>query len=131
MLHRWSKGTRRGVLALTAALLMTAAAAPSASAVWSQTYCANNVAAPYPYYLCESSGLHSLYYNEVWTTSYSQYVCQYMWNAHNAVVRGNYVGCAYGITNRTWSRTSDAWYNAKGYNAMSYSILLSAYTTTG
>ena len=88
-------------------------------------------AAPYPYFLCESSGLHSLYDNDVYTTSYSQYVCEYMWNAHNSVIRGNFVGCNYGDTQRTWSITSDAWYNAKGYNAMSYSILRSAYTTTG
>ena len=121
---------RKLLLALVAAFLMTAAAAPSANAAWSQQYCNGTVASPYPF-LCESSGLHSLYYNDVYTTSYSQLVCEYMWNAHNGVVRGNFTGCNYGDTQRTWSRTSDQWYNSKGYNAMSYSILLSAYTTTG
>lgn len=119
---------RLGV-ALAAAFALAAASAPAASA-WSQYYCVLAGAAPYPYAICESSGLHSLYYNEASTTSYEQNVCEYMWNAHNEVVRGGWIGCNWGRTTRTWSRTGDAWYNAKAYNNMNYSILLSAYTTT-
>ncbi|MGB7156448.1 MAG: hypothetical protein WBD40_00195 [Tepidisphaeraceae bacterium] len=118
---------RSAMLAFGAALLFGGAAVPSAQA-WDQHYCVLAQAGPGG--TCYSSGLHSLYYNYASTTSYSQNVCEYMWNNQNGVVRGGWVGCGWGETSRTWNRTGDAWYNARAYNNMGYAILLSAYTST-
>lgn len=119
-----------GLVALVVSLAIAAAAAPNAQAAWYQTYCYLTPKAPLPD-MCESSGLHSLRYNEVMTTSSSQAVCQYMWNAHNQKIRGDFVDCQWFEARRTWGATSDAWYNVKGYNwHTDRSILISARTWT-
>lgn len=120
---------RSGLIALAASFALSAAAAPPAQA-WYETYCYLTVVGPLPLH-CASSGLHSLRYNEVMTTSSSQAVCQWMWNAHNQKIRGDYVNCEWLEARRTWGPTSDAWYNAKGHNWHDdRNILISARTWT-
>lgn len=112
MEDRRKKRTRRGVLALAVALCLTAAALPGSAQAYQQIYCQQYVAS---LDYCPSSGLHSWYFNSAATNS-GQTVCEYMWNAHNGVIRGGWVGCRYSYTDRTWNRTGDPWYNARNYN---------------
>ena len=114
------KRTRQGVLALTA-LFLTAVAVPGSAQAYQQIYCQYTVAASPTY--CASSGLHSWYFNSAANNS-GERVCQYMWNAHNGVVRGGFLGCNYTYTDRTWNRTDDLWYNARNMNPNSWPIYM-------
>ncbi len=123
MLHRRMKQTRRGVLALVAALSLGALAIPGSAQAYEQNPFCNGVVAPLNE--CASSGLHSWYRNWA-TTGYSgAAVCAYEWNAHNGVVRGGQEPCAYQHVEQLFNRTGDAWYNARAVNANTqFSIVL-------
>lgn len=104
--------TRGGVLALAMALCLSAAALPGSAHAYQQIYCNGYVLYGNE---CPSSGLHTWYYNSA-AEGNSRWVCEYMWNAHNGVIRGGSITCGYGFTSRTWSRPRNAWYNARVVN---------------
>lgn len=110
MLHRRKQRTRRGALALIVALCLGTVALPGTAQAYQQSYCGVVLAAGYE---CLASGLHSIRYN---AAAGNGFVCQYLWNAHNGVRRGNYTSCAANFTSRDWGPTGDAWYNGRVIN---------------
>jgi invasion protein IalB len=120
---RRMKRTRRGLLALCAALCLSAVALPSSAQAYEQNPYCNGVVAPLNE--CLSSGLHSWYRNCA-TTGYSgAAVCAYMWNAHNGVVRGGVTTCRSMHAENNFNRTADQWYNSRAVNANTqFSIVL-------
>ncbi len=114
MFQRRKKRMRSGVLAACVAVCMaaTGAALPASAQAYTQDYCNQYV---YGLDTCYSSGLHSWYYNSA-STYTADYICAYMWNAHNGVIRGGSEPCWYGFVDQTFNRTSDLWYNARVVN---------------
>lgn len=107
---------------MCAALCLSAAALPSSAQAYEQWYC-NVVVAPTS--TCYSGGLHSWYFNSATTGYQGATVCAYMWNAHNAVVRGGSFPCALRYVEQWFNRTNDLWYNARVYNGNTqYSIII-------
>ena len=110
------------MLALAAALCVSAAALPSSAQAYEQWYC--NVAVA-PFGTCYSSGLHTWYFNEGFVGYQGATVCVYMWNAHNGVIRGGDFPCGYQYAWQQFSRPRNAWYNSRVYNGTtSYSFVL-------
>lgn len=111
---------RRAVIALASALAIATMGAfvlASPASAYTQNFCGNVGQGG----TCYGSGLHSFYYIQVGSSG-SNLICTYMWNANNGVVRGNVIGCDWGAANLTFNRTSDLWYNARGYHNMAFTV---------
>lgn len=103
----------RTVLLATCLAAVGLGVGSSSAAAYEQWYCGGFLSAGYQ---CQSRGLHSLYYNGGFAVG-AYKVGEYMWNAHNGVVRGGHYGYGpNGIVERVWNRTNDQWYNARVFN---------------
>lgn len=119
---RRKRRTRRGVLALTVAVCLSAAALPSSAQAYEQWYC-NVVVAPNT--ACSSSGLHSWDFNEGFVGYQGAVVCVWMRNANNGNRRGGSFPCGVQYAWQSFNPTNDPIYNAKVHNGvLTHSFIL-------
>jgi hypothetical protein len=114
----------RGAVGLSLSVaLVVLMVLPATAAAYEQYYC-GRVLSPGTE-ICDSSGLHSIDFNQAWypgPTEHNVYVCEYVWNARTLQIRINpntgsrSAYCRKDQAATYYGVTSQADYNGKVYN---------------